>query len=214
MSQAHTTLLTPVEARILGVLIEKQLATPDYYPMTLNALVAGCNQKTSRVPVMTLSDGEAQSAVDDLRHRTLIVDSYGASGRVIRYGHNFGRVLQIPQSAVAALAVLMLRGPQTAAELRINSERLHRFADVSALEALLEDLAQRSAGALVVKLPRQPGAREQRWAHLLCGEPDVASLASPAPAGGDAALRAEVAELRRLVEHLYQELGVTPPATE
>jgi uncharacterized protein YceH (UPF0502 family) len=212
--------LSPLEARILGVLVEKQFTVPDTYPLTLNTLVAGCNQKTSRDPVMNVSESEAQMALDELRSRTLVIESYGASGRVMRYAHNVDRVLKISQPLLALLIALMLRGPQTPGELRSAADRFYRFPDISALEAYLEEMATRSAGALAVKLPRQPGSREARWAHLLCGE---LALDHSAVAAGDesvttgelaalkinvAQLRGEVSELRALVERLYAELGV------
>ncbi|MFA5081180.1 MAG: YceH family protein [Hydrogenophilaceae bacterium] len=209
-------LLTPVEARVLGVLIEKAKTTPDAYPLTLNSLVAGCNQKTSREPVLSLHESELQSTLDELRHRALVMESYGASGRVLRYAHNFAKVYGLPAAAVDLLAVLMLRGAQTASELRANCERLHHFADASAVEAYLEELAEREAGALAVRLPRQPGAREPRWAHLLCGEPVVAA----APAAHDrsdlaervARLEAEVAELRAALARIDPEHAASDPS--
>lgn len=195
--------LTPNEARVLGVLIEKSKTTPDAYPLTVNSLVAGCNQKTSRDPVMNLADAEVQATLEELRHRALVMETYGASGRVLRYAHNFAKVYGLPSAAVDLLAVLMLRGPQTASELRANCERLHHFADVSAVEGYLDELAGREVGALALKLPRQPGSREPRWTHLLCGEP-VLPAATPAPPASDlearvAALEAEVAELREIL---------------
>lgn len=212
--------LSPLEARILGVLVEKQFTVPDTYPLTLNTLVAGCNQKTSREPVMNVSESEAQMALDELRSRTLVIESYGASGRVMRYAHNVDRVLKISQPLLALLTALMLRGPQTPGELRSAADRFYKFPDISALEAYLEEMATRSAGVLAVKLRRQPGSREARWAHLLCGE--VAFDVSAAAAGDEsvttgelaalkvtvAHLRGEVSELRVLVERLYAELGV------
>ncbi|MFO1395589.1 MAG: YceH family protein [Burkholderiales bacterium] len=213
--------LSLLETRVLGVLVEKQHTVPDTYPLTLNALVAGCNQKTSRDPVLDASDAEVQAAIDHLIGLTLVVESSG--GRVMRYAHNVGRVLAIPAQAVALLTVIMLRGPQTVAELRMHSERLHRFADISSVEAFLDELATRPAGALVVELPRQPGARETRWAHLLSGPPSLPAVAAvaaaPDPAervtlGEIAALRAEVASLRdelatlrATVDQLTTELG-------
>ena len=213
MSATSLPLLSSVEARVLGVLVEKQRAVPDTYPLTLNALVSGCNQKSSRDPVMDLDDAQAQEALDSLRRLTLVIESSG--GRVPRYEHNMERVLQVPTTSAALLAVLMLRGPQTAGELRINCDRLHKFADISAVEGFLHELAERPAGALVAQLPRQPGSRENRWAHLLCGapaaEPHAAPAAAPrAEAGGELAslrgrveaLEASVAELRALVAAL------------
>lgn len=200
--------LTPVEARVLGVLIEKSKTTPDAYPLTLNSLVAGCNQKTSREPVMNLDESELQSTLEELRHRALVLETYGASGRVLRYSHNFAKVYDLPATAVDLLAVLMLRGPQTASELRANCERLHHFADASAVEAYLDELASRAGGALTVLLPRQPGAREPRWSHLLCGEPAPETAVRRGESSGDglearvARLETDVAELRAALARL------------
>lgn len=201
-------LLSPVEARILGVLIEKEKTTPDVYPLSVNSLTAGCNQKTSRDPVMSLSEGEVQAALEELHSRLLVLET---SGRVMRYAHNFGRGYQLPGAAVALLAVLMLRGPQTVSELRANCDRLHRFADSSSVEGYLEELAVRLEGAMAVRLPKQPGAREHRWAHLLCGELPAGPAAlheTTSPAGTldlenrVARLEEEVAELRTMVARL------------
>lgn len=167
MNASPDITLSPIEARVLGVLVEKQHTVPDSYPLSLNAIVTGCNQKSSRDPVMEVSETQAQEALDGLRGRSLVIESSGS--RVPRYEHNMERVLQIPSPSAALLAVLMLRGPQTAGELRINCDRLHKFADISAVDAFLQELAARTAGALVVELPRQPGSRENRWAQLLCG---------------------------------------------
>ncbi len=205
---------------MLAVLVEKAHTVPDSYPMSLNTLVLGCNQKTARDPVINASEVEVQGAVEDLRGLQLVLERSGS--RVARFEHNMARTMGLPSQAVALLATLMLRGPQTSAELRANSERLHRFADLSSVEGFLQELLDRSeekGGALVVKLPKVPGAREPRWAHLLCGEVDVVAMAAAmGPGGGGeemAALRsrqielqAEVAELRALVERLYTELGV------
>jgi uncharacterized protein YceH (UPF0502 family) len=201
---------------VLGTLFEKQHTVPDTYPLTLNALMAGCNQKSSRSPVMEATEAEVQAALDSLRSANLILETSG--GRVARYSHNIERVLQVPSQAAALLAVLMLRGPQTAGELRINSERLHKFADISAVEAFLQELAARPAGPLVVQLPRLPGARENRWAHLLSGAPkaevavDDARRGEEPPPGEMAALKAKVAQLeaelvqlKALVERLLAE---------
>jgi hypothetical protein len=196
--------LSLLETRVLGALVEKRHTVPDTYPLTLNALVAGCNQKTSRDPVIEASEGEVQAAVDHLRQLALVVESSG--GRVMRYAENAGRVLGIPSESVALVATLMLRGPQTPAEIRQNCERLHRFADVSSVEAYLDELAARGAGALVVELPRAPGARENRWAHLLSGTPDVAAAPANAPAA-DAIAVGEIAALKRNVDDLARELA-------
>jgi uncharacterized protein YceH (UPF0502 family) len=210
--------LTALEARVLGVLVEKQATVPDTYPLSLNALVAGCNQKTARDPVMSAGEVDVLTAIDGLKAATLVFEVSGS--RVVRYEHNAARALGVPSQSVALLATLMLRGPQTAAELRANAERLHRFADISSVEAFLDELATK-APARVVKLPRAPGEREARWAHLLCGE----VTAMPAAADGGAGvsvdelaalkaeqtrLAAEVDELRRLVQRVARAAGVDP----
>lgn len=211
--------LSLLETRVLGTLIEKQHTVPDSYPLSLNALVLGCNQKTSRAPVMEASETEVQTALDSLKGRNLVIESSG--GRVARYAHNFERVIQVPSQSVAILTSLMLRGPQTSGELRISCERLHAFADISAVEGFLQELAGRPAGALVVQLPRLPGSRENRWAHLLSGTPKQDQPPPPPrpPAGSGetaelraavAQLQAELAELRRVVEQISMKLGNPP----
>jgi uncharacterized protein len=199
--------LSQIEARILGVLIEKSKTTPDAYPLTVNSLTSGCNQKTSRDPVLSVPESEVQSALEELRGRTLIMESYGASGRVLRYAHNFAKVYDVPAASMDLLAVLMLRGPQTASELRANCERLHRFADASTVEAYLEELADRASGAMVLKLPRQPGAREQRWTHLLCGEPALETFGTGKIAP-PSALEARVEQLEQDVAELRATLAL------
>lgn len=200
--------LSLLETRVLGTLVEKQHTVPDTYPLTLNALVSGCNQKTSRSPVMEASETEVQATLDNLKRRNLVIESSG--GRVARYAHNVDSVLKVPSQSVAILTVLMLRGPQTPGELRINCERLHRFADLSAVEAFLEELSARPAGALVVQLARLPGARENRWAHLLSGTPVNSPPVEAAPSVPEsnplearvARLESEVAELRAALDKL------------
>jgi hypothetical protein len=223
MSNSPLPTLSLLETRVLGVLVEKQRTVPDTYPLTLNALVAGCNQKTSRDPVLSASDAEVQAAIDHLKTLSLVIESSG--GRVMRYAHNVGRVLQVPAESVALLAMLMLRGAQTAGELRINCERLHKFSDVSSAEGFLNELAEWPAGRLVVELPRQPGARENRWAHLLAGTPAPETYATASFAAGSGAdvtvgelaalkanvarLEGELASLKETVAKLCSELGVT-----
>ena len=201
--------LSPLEARILGVLVEKEKTTPDTYPLTLNSLAAGCNQKTSRDPVMSVSESEIQGALEELRGRLLVMETYGASGRVLRYAHNFGKCYGVPAGSVALLAVLILRGAQTVSELRANCERLYRFDDASSVEGYLEELATRTAGALVLKLSKQPGEREHRWVHLLCGAVIVAeSAVRPNVGGGDnAALEERLTRLEQEVADLRVELA-------
>jgi uncharacterized protein YceH (UPF0502 family) len=214
--------LSVLEARVLGVLIEKAHTVPDSYPLSLNSLTLGCNQKTARDPVLNATEGEVQEAVDALKALHLVFEASGS--RVTRYEHNAGRALALPSQSVALLATLVLRGPQTVSELRTASERLHRFADLSSVEGFLDELAAGPAekgGALVVKLPRAPGAREPRWAQLLSGAIDTSSMPVPTDsadfvaAGEIAALKAqqramqaELTELRGLVDRLYGELGV------
>ena len=214
--------LSLTEARVLGTLMEKARTVPDSYPLSLNAVVTGCNQKTTRDPVMNLSDGEVQQALDALRHLGLAIEQSG--GRTTRWEHNFQRGVGVPEQSAVLLGLLLLRGPQTAAELRMNAERWYRFADVSSVEGFLNELQERSAekgGPLTLLLPRAPGAREPRWAQLLCGPVDVSALAAgasggaPAPAAGGLqarveALESEVADLRALVQRLCSELGLEP----
>ncbi|MBM5571247.1 DUF480 domain-containing protein [Deefgea chitinilytica] len=193
--------LSLLQTRVLGVLIEKQHTVPDSYPLTLNSLVTGCNQKSSRDPVLEASEGDVAAAIDQLRALNMVNEVSG--GRVPRYEHLLGRALQIPSQSVALLAVLMLRGPQTAGELRLNCERLHRFADISAVEGFLEELAGREPGALVAQLPKQAGARECRWAHLLSGE--VPSISSELP---NRTLLERVDQLELEVVQLKQQLAL------
>ncbi|MET0540433.1 MAG: YceH family protein [Variovorax sp.] len=217
---AQLPVLSLLETRVLGVLVEKQRTVPDSYPLTLNALVSGCNQKTSRNPVLEVSDAQAQAALDSLKGYSLVSESSG--GRSFRYAHNADRVLHLPSQSVILLAVLMLRGPQTAGELRIACDRMHNFADISSVEGFLEEMAERPAGALVVRLARLPGARESRWTHLLSGAPaEDAAGAEPTAFHADvslgevaalkanvARLEAEVAELKKMIARVYTELGI------
>lgn len=206
-------ILAPLAIRVLGTLVEKQRTVPDTYPLSLNALAAGCNQKTSRNPVMEASEADLLLALESLKDYGLVSEVSGS--RVPRFAHAFEKTLGVPTQATALLTVLMLRGPQTAGELRLNCERLHRFADISSVEAFLEELAGRPQGELVVELPRLPGARENRWMHLLGGMPeiDASPSRSAAAASGEMAalhlrvdqLEAEVARLREAVAQLLTE---------
>lgn len=202
--------LSPTEARVLATLMEKARTVPDSYPLTLNSLASGCNQKTSREPVMNLSDADILSALDNLRDRHLVIEVSGQ--RAMRWEHNFERVLGVPSQASALLGLLMLRGPQTAAELRTNAERWHRFADTGSVEVFLEELQERSeekGGALVQLLPKAPGAREARWAHCLSGAPDLtvpAATSHVAAQADNAALHARLAQLEAQVSDLSQRL--------
>lgn len=202
--------LTALEARVLGVLVEKERTVPDTYPLTLNALVAGCGQKSNRNPVIDAREADVLAAVEALKALSLVIESSG--GRVMRYAQNFKRVVQVPTESVALLATLMLRGPQTAAELRAGSERLCRISDVSAAEAFLHELATRTAGALAVELPRQPGSRENRWMHRLCGDAGLQVAAAGGAAGrasagmvpaADTGLQVDLPDVRAEVEALF-----------
>src|SRR3954469_24145940 len=206
--------LSPLDTRVLGTLYEKQHTVPDSYPLTLNALVSGCNQKTSRSPLMEASEAEVRASLDTLKAANLVIESSG--GRVARYSHNIERVLAVPAQSAAILTVLMLRGPQTAGELRINGERLHSFADISAVQGFLDELAARPAGPLVVQLARLPGSRESRWAHLLSGAPKLEIVQAIETTDDLAALKAQVARLegelasvKELVGRIARQLGVS-----
>jgi uncharacterized protein len=215
--------LTPLEARVLGVLVEKQHTVPDTYPLSLNSLTAGCNQKTARAPVMTVTDNEVMTTIDALKRLSLVIE--GSSSRVPRYEHNVNRVLGVPSQSVALLATLFLRGPQTAAELRANSARLHGFADISSVEGFLDELAENEP-ARVIKLSR-PGERESRWMHLLCGPVSLSDLPARESSGGGSGgesfslsefealkseqkrLAHEVEQLRAIVRTMAGELGIS-----
>jgi uncharacterized protein YceH (UPF0502 family) len=221
LPSAPTNSITPtlsfIEARVLGTLMEKARTVPDSYPLTLNSLLLGCNQKSSREPPMELDEAQVASAIDSLKSTGLVRESSG--GRTTRYEHNFQRGIGVFEQAAVLLGLLMLRGPQTAGELRLNTERWYKFADISSVEGFLEELQDRSpekGGPLVIKLRRAPGTREQRWAHLLCGPVDITQAGEPLVADSNSAermgrLEAELAQLRETVQKLCIELGVSPP---
>ena len=198
------------EARILGSLVEKQLTTPEYYPLTLNALVNACNQKNNREPVMSLGEGAVSTSVELLRDRNLIYVFYGSTSRVPKYKHMLPSVYELEPSETAVMAVLLLRGPQTLGELRTRTERMHNFAGLGEVQETLDGLSRREE-PLVVKLPVLPGQKEARFAHTLSGEIDVEALAAAHPtrsavAGASAdriaKLEEEVTRLREEVESL------------
>jgi uncharacterized protein len=221
--------LTASQARILGTLMEKARTVPDSYPLTLNSLVLGCNQKSSRFPSMELTEADVFAGLNAMKlivnesQQALIREVSGS--RSTRFEHNFQRAVGVPEQSAVILGLLMLRGPQTVGELRINADRWYKFVDISSVEGFLEELQDRSAdkgGALVQKLPRAPGAREQRWAHLLCGPIDLDLMATENEAADLAAsegsvihqrisnLEQEVAVLRDTVKNLLLELGMSP----
>jgi len=212
---AHLEDLTAVEARVLGCLLEKELATPEYYPLTLNALTNACNQKSNRDPVMALEETDVVRALDSLRFQRLAHQS--AEGvRTARYCHNLEGLLHLEPQELALLAELLLRGPQTVGELRGRAERMAHLEDLTAVEALLTSLAEREP-ALVIRLPRQPGRKEQRYAQLFCEVPEASeeSQAAMEPARAQvlaeneriAALETEVAALREEIAELRAQLG-------
>ena len=202
--------LSLLETRVLGVLVEKQHTVPDSYPLTLNSIVSGANQKTARDPVIEAGEAEVQAAIDHLKSLSMVVESSG--GRVMRYAQNVGKVLGVPPQSVAVLAVLFLRGPQTAGELRINTERLHKFGDILSVEGFLNELAERKEGALVRELARQPGTRETRWAHLVSGEPVIpAQSVVPVQTGtqpSDTMTVSELAAMKANIDQLQSEVAV------
>jgi uncharacterized protein YceH (UPF0502 family) len=171
-------LINQNEARVLGSLVEKQLTTPEYYPLTLNALTAACNQKSNRDPVMSLGETEILNAIDSLREKNLVYTFHGSTSRTVKYKHVMPNVLELEPAATAVITLLMLRGPQTIGELRGRSERLYEFKDLGEVQEALDDLARRDE-PLVVKLERQSGQKDARYAHLLSGEVNAASVAAP-----------------------------------
>lgn len=213
--------LNPVEARVIGCLIEKEVTTPDYYPLTLNSLTSACNQKSNREPVMALSEVDVQEAVDSLIGRRLVSDESGFNSRANKFQHRFCNTefgdLKLTKQEKGIVCCMLLRGAQTPGELRTRTNRLAEFSDVKEVEAILERLAAREEGALVVKLPREAGKRESRYMHLFSGEVDVEAMAATSvssvqPAANSdrvealeqevAMLKSEMAELRQLVEQL------------
>lgn len=217
-----TAPLSAIEARVLGTLMEKARTVPDSYPLSLNALLLGCNQKSSRDPVMELMEADVVAALASLKERNLVRESSGS--RVTRFEHNFQRGVGVPEQSAVLLGLLMLRGPQTAAELRLNTERWYKFADISSVEGFLEELQDRAVekgGPLVIKLAKAPGAREQRWAHLLCGPVDETHLVTGTVLRSVdfstqeriERLESEVAALRATVNTLCAELGLEAPAS-
>jgi uncharacterized protein len=209
------TLLNEREVRVVGALVEKQVTTPDYYPLTLNALVHACNQISNRDPVVQYGEREVADAVESLRAKNLVYIFYGADSRVPKYKHMAREVYQLSPPELAALCVLMLRGPQTVGEVRGRSGRLHEFADLREVEETLEGLARRD-DPLVTKLPRQAGRKEARYAHLLSGQPAVEEEAAEGQAAAPAAPRASssragdgerIARLEAEVERLSGELA-------
>ncbi len=205
--------LDPLEARVLGCLAEKDMATPEYYPLSLNALTNACNQKTNREPVVSYDDATVRAGLNSLRERGLSVFISEAGSRVEKYRHRLSEQFNFTRGEMALMTVLLLRGPQTPGELRQRTERLHAFADLEALEHMLARLAVRAPEPLVVQLPRVPGMKESRWAHLLSGAPEFTETEGPAAFHTSglqdrvAQLEMEVAELREELRRLKETLG-------
>lgn len=195
--------LKPIHVRILGCLIEKQHTTPDHYPLTLNALKNACNQKTNRSPVVSYHEGELGQALNELETMRLVVKAWSA--RSPKYEHRFAKMLDLTGPPVAVLCTLMLRGPQTAGEIRAHTQRLHEFDEIDDVEYTLRRLGEREP-ALVMQLPRQPGQKEQRFAHLLAGEPDMEPAATAAAGTPQSPLEQRVSELEQQVSELRQQV--------
>ncbi len=209
--------LNEYELRVLGAMVEKSIATPDYYPLTLNALVNACNQKNHRDPVTSYDEPTVTRALDSLREKTLAYTFHGSDARVPKFGHLFHKALDLNVAEVALMCVLVLRGPQTPGELRSRTPHLHAFENLPEVESLLQGLASREE-PLVVRLPRQPGSRETRFAHLLAGDialDDLAAEPRPEPAAARsrvdpdrlARLEDEVAALRNELNEMREKLA-------
>lgn len=198
--------LSPLEARVIGCLVEKEITTPDHYPLSLNALALACNQKSNREPVLELSESEVREVAEGLARRHLVSAREGASGRISRYRQRFCNTeygaLQFSPYELGVICVLLLRGPQTPGELRTRTQRLCDFADVAAVETTLENLVTREDGPFVARLPRAPGERESRYAHLFGGLVDAAPAAAEEPA-----LLARVEKLEAVVAALQAEVA-------
>src|SRR5579863_1596589 len=217
--------LSALEARVIGCLIEKQITTPDQYPLSLNALTLACNQKSNRDPVLELSEHDVQGLLDTLMRKHLVLEKSGFGSRVPKYQQRFCNTefsaLQFTPQERAILCELLLRGPQTPGELRTRAGRMAEFTEVAQVEAALEQLAQAEAGARVVRLPREPGRRDARYAHLFSGEVTAALAVSapvsasvseqPAPADRLSALEAQMRELRAEVQTLRRALSEARP---
>lgn len=203
--------LDPVETRVLACLVEKSVTTPEYYPLTLNSLTAACNQKSNRDPEMQLDEATVVRALDALRDRKLAWSVTLAGSRTPKYRHSLGEVFPMAPSHMAVLCELMLRGPQTLGELRTRAARMAEIPDTTAVQAILQELAARPDGPLVAILPRQPGRREERYTHLLCGTPPaVQDSPAPAPEPARLAVMAEnerIAALEAKVATLEDELA-------
>lgn len=210
--------LTATEARVIGCLLEKQVTTPEQYPLSVNGVVTACNQKTNREPVMNLSESEVQDQLDNLVKRHFLRTVSGFGNRVTKYEQRFCNSefgnLKLSAGEVALITTLLLRGAQTPGELRSRASRMYEFSDMAEVESTLERLATREDGPYVVRLAREPGKRESRYMHLFCGDVDetIATADEPQAVSGDLrtrveALETEVAELKQRLDSLLAHLG-------
>jgi uncharacterized protein len=202
--------LNPVEARILGSLIEKDLTTPEYYPLSLNALLNACNQKSSREPVVNFDESTLEQGCESLRAKGLVLVHTGS--RATKYSHRLSERMNLGRRELPLLCVLLLRGPQTLGELRTRTERMREFSDLDEVERALLHLADREDGAMTKRLPPQPGMKEQRWAHLLCGEPSADAVLAPTAISDGrpdrvTLLENEVAALKQEIDWIKQKLA-------
>lgn len=200
------TVLNETEVRVLGSLVEKQLTTPEYYPLTLNSLTAACNQKNNRNPVVSYDEQTVSTAVESLREKNLVYVFYGSTSRVPKYKHVMPEVLHLTPPQVAVVCVLLLRGSQTPGELRSHGSRLYQFSSLEEVEETLESLISHDSEPLVVRLPRQPGQKEVRFAHLLLGPIDVHSLAAVEGSVPEATSRRGSSDRVEKLEHQVEQL--------
>ena len=204
-----TTILNDIEVRVLGSLVEKQVTTPEYYPLTLNSLTLACNQKNNRSPVTSYSEEEVAQALESLREKNLAYVFYGSTSRVPKYKHVLPEVMHLSLPELALICVLLLRGPQTTGELVTRAFRLHEFSGLEEVDATLNSLISREPDPLVTRLPRQPGQKEVRYAHLLSGEVSVdAANQEVAPSRSRSRDKDRVATLEAEVETLKAEVGM------
>ncbi len=199
------TRLNPIEARVMATLVEKEITTPNNYPLTLTSLTTACNQKSNRYPVTDLTEEEVARALYNLREQNIAWETAPSGSRVMKYSHEISRLLPLTDQQLAVMTELMLRGPQTVGELRTHCERIHPLGDISQAAEILQSLADFSDGPLVVRLPREPGRRESRYAHLLCGKPEISDEPVEAkPASAVLTVRAENERITALEEDVEQ----------
>jgi uncharacterized protein YceH (UPF0502 family) len=204
-------IFNPIEARVLSSLIEKEITTPNNYPLTLTSLTTACNQKSNRYPVTDLTEEEVARALYSLRERNIAWEKAPAGSRVMKYSHDIFQWLKLSGQQLAVMTELMLRGPQTVGELRTHCERMHPLGDITQAAEIVESLVHYPETPLAVKLPREPGRRESRYAHLLCGEPEISDepvdVAQPAAVVAVRAENERIAELENQVKELWSQIA-------